>query len=131
MSFHQGMSIIVRQRFSRGLQFQANYTWSHTLDVSTDSNGDGAPMHPYNWRLAYGNSNWAPPVYGEFIKSRGNRCLVQPATVFLPAIRGKAYRRPRSARIRQTAFYPRVRPVLIEILLELSQLRLQVCGCPE
>jgi hypothetical protein len=44
------------------------------------------------------------PVHGELIKSRGNRCLVQPATVLLPAIRGKAYRRSRSARIRQAAF---------------------------
>ena len=35
VSAYQGMSIIVRQRFSRGLQFQANYTWSHSLDVST------------------------------------------------------------------------------------------------
>ena len=26
------------------------------------------------------------PVRGEFIKSRGNRCLVQPVTVLLPAI---------------------------------------------
>jgi len=43
------------------------------------------------------------PVRGEFIRSRGNRCLVQPATVLLPAIRGKTYRRPRSARIRQAA----------------------------
>jgi hypothetical protein len=71
------------------------------------------------------------PVRGEFIESRGNRCLVQPATVLLPAIRGKAYRRPRSVSIWQAALYPRVRPVLIEILLKLSQLRLQVCGCPE
>src|SRR5215471_8278401 len=34
------------------------------------------------------------PVRGEFIKSRGDRCLVQPATVLLPAIRGKTHRRP-------------------------------------
>ena len=37
-------------------------------------------------------------------ESRGNRCLVEPATVLLPAIRGKAYRRHRSARIRHAAF---------------------------
>ena len=73
----------------------------------------------------------ATPVGGEFIKSRGNRCLVEPAAVLLPAIRGQADRRPRSTRIRQAALYPRVCPVLIEIFLELSQLRLQVCGCPE
>src|SRR5262245_53104916 len=30
------------------------------------------------------------PVRGEFIKSHGNRCLVQPATVLLPAIRGQS-----------------------------------------
>ncbi len=29
---------------------QVSYTWSHTLDVSTDSNGGGTPMNPYNWR---------------------------------------------------------------------------------
>jgi hypothetical protein len=46
---------------------------------------------------------YSQPVHGEFIKSRGNRCLVQPATVLLPAIRGKAYRGSRSARIRQAA----------------------------
>src|SRR6516165_1233853 len=71
------------------------------------------------------------PVRGEFIKSRGNPCLVQPATVLLPAIRAETRRRPGSARIWQAAFQPRVRPVLIEILLKLSQLRLQVRGCPE
>src|SRR5262244_1885814 len=43
------------------------------------------------------------PVRGEFIRSGGNRCLVQPATVLLPAIRGKTCRRPRSTRIRQAA----------------------------
>jgi hypothetical protein len=52
-------------------------------------------------------------VRGGFIKSRGNRWLVHPATALLPAIRGKAYRRPRCARIWQAAFYSRMRPVLI------------------
>jgi len=42
-------------------------------------------------------------VRGEFIKSRSNRRLVQPATVLLPAIRGKFYRRRRSTRIWQAA----------------------------
>jgi len=55
---YQGLSVVLRQRFSQGLQFLASYTWSHTLDVSTDSNGGGAPMIPYNWRADYGNSNW-------------------------------------------------------------------------
>ena len=55
---YQGLSLIFRQRFTRGLQMQANYTWSHTLDVSSDSNNSGAPMDPYDWRRDYGNSNW-------------------------------------------------------------------------
>ena len=71
------------------------------------------------------------PVRGEFIKSRGDRRLVQPATVLLPAIRGKAYRRRSAARIWQLSFQPRVRPVLIKIPLKLLQLRLQVRRRPE
>lgn len=55
---YEGFSLILRQRFASGLQFQANYTWSHTTDVSTDSNNGGAPMDPYDWRRDYGNSNW-------------------------------------------------------------------------
>lgn len=55
---YEGLSIVLRNRFSHGLQFLVNYTWSHTLDVSSDSNNSGQPMNPYNWRLDYGNSNW-------------------------------------------------------------------------
>jgi hypothetical protein len=44
------------------------------------------------------------PVRGEFIKSRGDRRLVQSATVLLRAIRGKAYRRRSAARIWQLSF---------------------------
>ena len=55
---YEGLTVGVKQRFWRGMSISANYTWSHTLDVSTDSNGGGAPMNPYNWRLDYGNSNW-------------------------------------------------------------------------
>lgn len=55
---YEGMSVVFRQRMSHGLNMLASYTWSHTLDVSTDSNGGGAPMDPYNWRRDYGNSNW-------------------------------------------------------------------------
>ena len=43
---------------THGLQFLASYTWAHTLDVTTDSNGGGTPMNPYNWKPDYGNSNW-------------------------------------------------------------------------
>jgi outer membrane receptor protein involved in Fe transport len=55
---YNGLSVVLRQRMNRGLTLLASYTWSHALDVTTDSNGGGAPMNPYNWRADYGNSNW-------------------------------------------------------------------------
>ena len=55
---YNGLSVVLRQRLSHGLSLLASYTWSHNLDVTTDSNGGGAPMNPYNWRADYGNSNW-------------------------------------------------------------------------
>ena len=55
---YESMSVIFRQRAARGLQMLASYTWSHTLDVSTDSNGGGTNMNPYWWKSDYGNSNW-------------------------------------------------------------------------
>ncbi len=58
MANYEGFSAIFRQRMKHGLQLQSSYTWSHTLDVSSDSNGGGTPMNPYNWRADYGNSNW-------------------------------------------------------------------------
>jgi hypothetical protein len=55
---YQGLSVVLHQRLTHGLSALATYTWSHTLDVSSDSNNSGAPMNPYNWRADYGNSNW-------------------------------------------------------------------------
>ena len=55
---YQSLNVIFRQRLTHGLQMLASYTWSHTLDVTTDSNGGGTPMIPYNWKDDYGNSNW-------------------------------------------------------------------------
>jgi hypothetical protein len=55
---YNGLTAVFRQRMSHGLQLLASYTWSHTLDVSSDSNDGGAPMNPYNWRGDYGNANW-------------------------------------------------------------------------
>ncbi len=55
---YESMSVIYRQRAGHGLQVLASYTWSHTLDVSSDSNGGGTPMNPYWWKGDYGNSNW-------------------------------------------------------------------------
>ncbi len=55
---YNGLSVTLRQRISHGFSTLASYTWSHNLDVTTDSNGGGAPMNPYNWHADYGNSNW-------------------------------------------------------------------------
>jgi hypothetical protein len=55
---YESMSIIFRERMSRGVQILASYTWAHTLDVTTDSNGGGTPTIPYWWKADYGNSNW-------------------------------------------------------------------------
>jgi len=55
---YNGLSVTLRQRLNHGLSMLASYTWSHNLDVTTDSNGGGAPMNPYNWKADYGNSNW-------------------------------------------------------------------------
>jgi hypothetical protein len=58
ISNYHGVSAVLRHRMSHGLTLLANYTWAHTLDVSSDSNNGGAPMNPYSWRSDYGNSNW-------------------------------------------------------------------------
>ncbi|PYT90284.1 MAG: hypothetical protein DMG36_20855 [Acidobacteria bacterium] len=55
---YHGLTTIFRQRMNRGLEVLASYTWSHSIDVSTDSNGGGAPMDAFNWRRDYGNANW-------------------------------------------------------------------------
>jgi hypothetical protein len=55
---YESLSLIFRQRLFKGISGQVSYTWAHTLDVNTDSNGGGTPMNPYNWRADYGNSNW-------------------------------------------------------------------------
>ncbi len=54
-------SIIFRQQGFSGLTILASYTFSKTLDVSTDSNGGSNVMDPYNWRLDYGRANWDIP----------------------------------------------------------------------
>jgi hypothetical protein len=57
-SNYQGLSVSYRQRLYRGVTGQASYTWAHSLDASTDSNGGGFPQNPFNWKGDYGNSNW-------------------------------------------------------------------------
>ena len=55
---YNGLTVVYRQQVSHGFSGQMSYTWSHDLDASTDSNGGGTPMNPYDWREDYGNSNW-------------------------------------------------------------------------
>ena len=58
---YQALSVVLRQQFFRGATGLVSYTWSKTLDVTTDSNGGGSPLDPYNWKLDYGRSNWDVP----------------------------------------------------------------------
>jgi len=55
---YNGLNLVLRQRVFHGLSGQASYTWSHDLDISTDSNGGGVPSQQYNLAADYGNSNW-------------------------------------------------------------------------
>jgi hypothetical protein len=56
ISNYHHLAISLHQRVFHGFQVEANYTWSHALDVASDSNNGGTPMNPYNWRLDYGNA---------------------------------------------------------------------------
>lgn len=57
-SNYDGLNVVLRQNMSHGLTLLASYTWSHDLDVNSDSNAGGFPMNPYNWAGDYGNSSW-------------------------------------------------------------------------
>jgi Carboxypeptidase regulatory-like domain/TonB dependent receptor len=58
ISNYESMTVIFHQRLSHGLTLNAHYTWSHTLDISDNSNGGGTPLQPYWWKADYGNANW-------------------------------------------------------------------------
>ncbi len=58
LSTYHGLTVIYRQRAWHGLETNLGYTWSHTLDTSTDANGGGTPMIQYNLKADYGNANW-------------------------------------------------------------------------
>jgi hypothetical protein len=58
---YNSLNVVLRQRYSHGFSMLLSYTWSHTLDVSTDSNGGGSVQDPYNWKGSYGNANWDIP----------------------------------------------------------------------
>ena len=55
-SNYNALQVDFRQRAWHGLQFDANYTWSHTLGVATQNNwqGQGAVFTVRNMRLSYG-----------------------------------------------------------------------------
>jgi hypothetical protein len=55
---YNGLTVVLRQRLNHGFSMLASYTWSHNLDVGSDSNNGGAPQNPYNWHADYGNANW-------------------------------------------------------------------------
>ena len=57
-SHYNGLNVILRQRLSNGFSGQFSYTWSHDLDISSDSNGGGTATDPYYIPYDYGNSNW-------------------------------------------------------------------------
>ena len=55
-SNYNAMQVDFRQRAWHGLQFDANYTWSHTLGIGSQNNwqGEGALFTNRNMRLSYG-----------------------------------------------------------------------------
>jgi hypothetical protein len=57
-SHYHGLTAILRQRMNHGLSGQISYTWSHSMDLSPNSNNGGTTMDQYNISLDYGNSNW-------------------------------------------------------------------------
>jgi hypothetical protein len=84
-SHYNGLTVILRQRTFHGISGQASYTWSHDLDIGSDSNGGGTTSQPYNIRADYGNSNWdirhrfVGVVTYELPKLRGDNAYVRGA----------------------------------------------------
>lgn len=59
---YEAVSLIYRQRISRGVQVNANYTWSRTYDMLDNSNTvAGRGMDPYNVEADYGPAIWDVP----------------------------------------------------------------------
>lgn len=57
-SHYNALTAILRQREFHGLSGTFSYTWSHDLDLSSDSNNGGTTSQQYNIKADYGNSNW-------------------------------------------------------------------------
>jgi hypothetical protein len=67
-SHYNELTAILRQRESHGFSGQLSYTWSHDLDLGTDSNDGGTTSQQYNPGADYGDANWdvRNRVVGEF-----------------------------------------------------------------
>jgi hypothetical protein len=84
---YHAVSIILRQRMTRGLQANAHYTWSRTRDVGTNSNGGSSQnpgVDPFTQiERDYGIADWDVPhrfvasyIYDvPFFKDSGNPFL--------------------------------------------------------
>jgi len=62
-SNYSALQVRLTKRMSQGLQFDANYTWSHALDFVSDAfnnkaGGDYRPEDNYNRQLEYGNADF-------------------------------------------------------------------------
>jgi hypothetical protein len=53
---YNGLTVILRQRMTRGLSANLSYTWAHALDTSDSSNDGGSAMWQGHLKLDYGNS---------------------------------------------------------------------------
>ncbi len=57
-SAYHGLTVAVSKRFARHVQFLSSYTWSHTIDDSTDLQSPLAPQDNRNARGERGNSTF-------------------------------------------------------------------------
>lgn len=60
---YNALQFAVEKRFSRGLEFTSNFTWSKNLDMSSQASisNVGSIYNPYNPRSAYGISDYDIP----------------------------------------------------------------------
>jgi hypothetical protein len=80
---YDALSVILRRRMNKGLQFDIHYTLSKTKDMATNSNAGGAVMDQYDIQRDYAPSNWDVPhrfvasyIYEPpFFKESGNTFL--------------------------------------------------------
>ena len=64
---YNALNIIFNQRTFHGASLRLAYTWSHNLDIGTDSNGGGYPMDAYHMSRDYASSDW--DVRNRFVAS--------------------------------------------------------------